>query len=237
MSNPLISVIVPTVRTHLFLAHTLQNIFTQGVERLEVLVVDGSGRQHLESLPEDYPEVRWLMQIGTGLAGARNQGLAAAKGEWIAFLDDDDLWPSGSLTDRASYLAQHPDCLGVGGKIQRFLQPDAPLPPQYSGGRLEQIELGYTPGALLARRALWQQVGPFDPTLAIGCDSDWFARLLDARLPWVLLPQVVLHKRIHQSNLSANASIYRTDVLQLVRRSLQRKVKQAADCANRAVTP
>ena len=97
------------------------------------------------------------------------------------------------------------------------------MPPGYAGDWLEQPAPGYTQGALLVQRTLFAEIGAFDTTLAVGCDSDWFARAQDAGLAPTLLSETVLYKRIHAAPLSAQISSYRRELLPVVRSSLQRR--------------
>lgn len=223
LQDALVSVIVPVRNAMPFLADALCTVAMQQVTPIEILVVDGASTDGSRAAARSFPQVRLLDQPGRGLAAARNLGLAAARGDWIAFLDADDLWPAHSLSARLAYLVQQPEHLGVLGQVQRFLQPGAPLPPAYAGGWLDRPVAGCTPGALLARRRLFDLAGPFDETLTLGCDSDWFARVRDASLPLGALAQVTLQKRIHGANLSADVARYRQELLTMTRRSLLRR--------------
>jgi len=223
MKQPLVSVIVPARNAMPFLADALCSIIMQQVAPIEIWVVDGGSTDGSREAAWAFPQVRLIEQPGRGLAAARNLGLSVAQGDLIAFLDADDLWPASSLRARLAHLAQHPDCLGVTGQVQRFLQPGTPLPPAYAGGWLDRPVAGYTPGALLARRRLFELAGPFDETLTLGCDSDWFARVHDAGLSLAVLAEVTLHKRIHGTNLSADMAHYRQELLTMTRRSLVRR--------------
>jgi len=223
MNQPSVTVIMPVRNAMPFLPEALTSIFAQDLTPLEVLVVDGASSDGSREAAATWPQVRLIEQQGYGLAAARNCGLAAARGDLVAFLDADDLWPAGSLAARHKHLARHPDGAGVCGQVVRFLHAGAPLPPAYAEGWLGQPVPGYTPGALLVRRALFEQVGGFDDTLTVGCDSDWFARVLDGGYPLVMLAQVVLHKRVHAANLSADVAGYRRELLAVARRSLARR--------------
>ncbi len=223
MKQPLVSVIVPARNAMPYLRDALHSIAAQQVTPVEVVVVDGASTDGSREAALSFPHVRLLDQPGRGLAAARNLGLAAAQGDLIAFLDADDLWPEHSLAARLAGLAQCPDSLGVIGQVRRFLQPGTPLPPAYAHGWLEHPVAGYTPGALLAQRRLFDLVGPFDETLTLGCDSDWFARACDAGAPLIAMTQVTLQKRIHGANLSADVARYRQELLTVTRHSLRRR--------------
>lgn len=223
MTNLLISVIVPMRNAMPFLPEALTSIVAQRTEAIEVLVVDGASTDGSREVAIAFPQIQLLDQVGRGLAAARNTGLTAAQGDFIAFLDADDLWTKGSLAARVDYLRQHPDCAAVSGQVVRFLHPGTPLTTAYADGWLNQPVSGYTPGAIVARRTLFEQVGSFDESLTIGCDSDWFMRVHDSNLPFTFVPDVVLHKRIHNANLSANVVRYQRELLSATRRSLQRR--------------
>lgn len=221
--TPLVSVIVPVRNGMPFLLEALASIQAQPAGPLEILVVDGGSTDGSRAAAAAHPAVRLIDQEGRGLAAARNQGLAQARGEVIAFLDADDRWAAGWLRAALDCLHADPACAAVLGQMVRFLQPGVELPPGYGSAWLDRPAPGYTPGALLARRAVFDQVGQFDDTLTVGCDSDWFARALDAGIAINHLPVVMLYKRIHAGNLSAQVATYRRELLTVARRSLVRR--------------
>lgn len=223
MKTALVSVVVPVRNAMPFLAEALHSVAAQRATSVEVVVVDGASTDGSRETAQAFPGVRLIDQPGRGLAAARNLGLSAARGDLIAFLDADDLWTQDSLGLRLAHLDLHPGSLGVVGQVLRFGQPGMPLPPAYADDLLERPVAGCTPGALLAHRRLFDRAGPFDETLSIGCDSDWFARVRDSGLPLVALAQVTLRKRVHGANLSADIARYRGELLTLTRRSLVRR--------------
>jgi hypothetical protein len=82
---------------------------------------------------------------------------------------------------------------------------------------------GFTPGALVARRAVFDRVGPFDERLRIGTDSDWFVRLRESRCRVDLLDDVVLVKGVRSASLSTDVTAYRRELLDVARAYVTRR--------------
>src|SRR5215831_6380211 len=98
MSTPAISVVIPARNADLFITETLESVFAQTFRDLEVVVVDdGSTDQTAAKVGGFGYAVRLLQGRGEGAAKARNSGVAASRGEWIAFLDADDVWAPSKL--------------------------------------------------------------------------------------------------------------------------------------------
>lgn len=218
-----ISVIVPVRNAQPYLSTALQSILEQDDKPHEIIVVDGASTDGSAEIAAATPGVTLIQQSRHGLADARNLGIRAATGNLIAFLDADDYWPYDRLRVARTYLDDHPQDHTAIGQMVRYLQPGTPLPRAYSGVKLDQPVCGYTPGACMVRRSVFDLVGGFDVDLRIGCDSDWFARLLEADRVPAVLSDIVLYKRIHAANLSANTQPYRAEFLHIIRRSLQRR--------------
>ena len=220
----MISVIVAILNGMPYVEQALHSILQQQDEIKEIIIVDGGSTDGSLAVALSCPEAQIFHQPGRGLAAARNQGLSEARGDMIAFLDADDYWAVEWLSAARKYLEFNADCQAVVGQMSRFLE--SPPPPEtHASGWLGQPTIGYTPGALLARKKVFDQIGNFDEAFEIGCDTDWFVRALDAGVRLTPIPQVALNKRIHQDNLSANIIRYRNELLRITRHSLMRRRK------------
>jgi glycosyltransferase involved in cell wall biosynthesis len=117
-SRPRVSVVIPTYRRQDMIIDTLESVFLQTFQDFEVIVVnDGSPDETAELLAPlaASGRIRYLEQPNQGQAAARHRGLEEATGEFIAFLDDDDLWPPDKLEWQVAYLERNPSIAAVGG--------------------------------------------------------------------------------------------------------------------------
>lgn len=220
--SPSLAVIVPVRDAAPFIAAALTSVLAQVPAGTDVVVVDGGSADGSAATAAGFPGVRVVPQIGRGLAAARNQGLRAVQADLIGFCDADDRWSDGALAARLAHLAEQPDCDAVIGQlVVEELSGTTATPRQRS--RVGRPAPGFTPGALLARRHVLEQVGPFDETLTIGADSDWFVRLQQSALRLAVLPVVVLHKGARASSLSGDVETYRRDLLRVARGFLARR--------------
>jgi len=213
MSAESISVIIPTHRNRGFLPATLESVFAQTRLPDEVIVVDDGSTDdtpdRLRELSRRWP-VRVVRQPNAGVAGARNTGIAAAAGVWIALLDDDDLWPPDKLEWQAAFLRSHPD-IGVVAGLAAFLHHarglEEPLPAQLGRLSMEDLLLQnrmFSPGQALLRRTVFDQVGLFDARLAGADDLDLWLRCVGGPGLW-MEGRVALHYRMHATAASTDA--------------------------------
>jgi glycosyltransferase involved in cell wall biosynthesis len=221
--NPLVSVIVPVYNGEKFLAEALDSVAAQDYAPLDVLVVDDGSTDTTAQIAQARPAVRYLHQANQGNGAAKNTGLAAAAGDFIAFLDADDVWLPGKLRAQMDALLAHPETGFVLCKMEHFLEPGAQWPAAFNEAHYRGQPTAYLPSALLARRAVFERVGSFDPAIRISNDSDWFFRARDAGVTLEVLPQVWLRRRIHPGNVSQQAEAVSAELLKLVRASLGRK--------------
>ena len=154
----------------------LASLRRQTLTPVETIAVVGASEDGTLAYLTAQPDIRAIAQAGDGLAQARNQGLAAARGELIAFLDHDDLWHPRKLELQTEVLDQ-------------FARPGACI-TQFrtvrEGGTDDPVQLprlGWTPCALVAHREVFATVGGFDPATDMGCDTDWFRRLRRSGVP------------------------------------------------------
>jgi glycosyltransferase involved in cell wall biosynthesis len=187
----LVSVIIPAHNAASVVADALRSIQVQTWTNFEVVLIDDGSTDATAAVAHQFVErdARFciLRQPNAGVSRARNAGLARARGEWIAFLDADDVWVPEKL-DRQIGLC-HADAranfvfsnywfwdgaqdLGLGQEKRRKFREGA-VGPHLAEGNL------FLTSSVLVPRATVAQVGEFDPALAIGEDWDYWLRLAD----------------------------------------------------------
>jgi glycosyltransferase involved in cell wall biosynthesis len=220
MTARLVSVVVPAFQAERFLGPALDSALAQDHPALEVIVVDDGSTDGTARIAASRP-VRLLSQPNQGPAAARNAGIAAARGEYLAILDADDLWPHDRVSTQAAHLDAHPEVGLVLGLTHAFLSPgephDRPFPRTSDGELVAGI-----PGTMMVRRSVLDAVGRFDEDLRLCEDVDWLARAKDQGVVIAMLDQVMLRYRIHRGNTSRDASGVQAGLLQVLRSSVQR---------------
>lgn len=192
-------------------------------DRVVVMVGESSDdtARVARALPSHRVAIDVVEQSGTGLAQARNQAVAMIDCDMVAFCDADDRWTSGSL-DARTHAIGHDDISAVIGSV-RTMPLDGLDVPAHRRDEMGTVTPGFTPGALLARRELFEQVGGFDERLAIACDSDWFLRFHESGLQLGQLDEVVLVKGVRPDSLSTDIGRYRSELLVAARRHTRRR--------------
>jgi glycosyltransferase involved in cell wall biosynthesis len=219
----MVSAIVPVYNAERFLGQALDSILAQDYRPLEVIVVDDGSVDGTSVIARTYEGVRYIHQANQGHAAARNAGIEASNGEFVAFLDADDLWAPNKLSVQIGHLLKHPS---VGYAIARqrfFVEPGTSLPPWLRRELLLEDQVGYLPGTLVVRTTVFAQIGTFDTAYRISCDSDWLARAKDAGIPMSILPDVLLFRRIHSGNQSSDVHGVHSELLSILRRSIARQ--------------
>jgi glycosyltransferase involved in cell wall biosynthesis len=214
-----ISVIMATLNAARFLAEALDSIARQTLPTAEIILVDGGSTDDTRAIACRYPGVRFAAQSGSGLPDAWNCGLATATGDSIAFLDSDDCWTPNKLQLQSSLLQSDLTVQAVVGHVRFFLEAGAACPRSFKPELLQGTYPAPMPGALLIRREALARVGLFDTRFPVACDIDWFARLRDLQIKLVTLPDLLIHKRVHQGNLSlatASQPTYSKELVQLL---------------------
>jgi glycosyltransferase involved in cell wall biosynthesis len=210
-----VSVVVPVRDGERLLGAALESIAAQTRPPEEVVVVDDGSKDGSAALAAAHG-ARVERQAPAGQAAARNRGIALARGDTIAFLDADDLWPPDALERQAAALAARPEADLVFGRVRELREDggDAPSlgPPQP----------GMLFGAMLARRGVFDRVGPLATQWRVGELMEWLLRAREAGVREVATEHVVLHRRVHDANLSRRADT-RIDHVRILRQALARR--------------
>ena len=222
----LVTCVVPVYDGERFLAEALDSALAQDYEPMEIVVVDDGSTDGTPDVAAGYGDrIRYLRQENAGPSAARNRGLEASRGEFVSFLDADDLWVPGKTTLQVETLRERPGLDWCVGHVQNFWMEElAEEERQFEGRRFSEERLpGYSLDTLLARRSAFEVIGGLDPDLRTGEDNDWFLRARDSDLSHLLLPDLLARRRLHAGNLTRRDLASRDTLLQNLKASLDRR--------------
>ena len=225
--NPsLVSCIVPVFNGERYLAEALDSIRHQTYRSLEIIVADDGSTDSTPQVLAHYGElVRYVRQPNAGPASARNLGLSAAQGEFVAFLDADDVWHREKLARQLACFQARPELDVCTTHVQNFWIPELrDEEAQFRNSRLMEPKPSHTTATLLARRLLFEKLGAFNATLNHGDAADWFLRAKDRGAIIEVLPDVLVYRRLHHTNRSRRfAAASRDEFLHLIKARLDRR--------------
>jgi glycosyltransferase involved in cell wall biosynthesis len=230
-----VSVVVPFYEAERYLDETLSSIEDQTWPPDElVLVDDGStdggpaiaaahrATSSTGSTGSTIGRVQIVTQANRGIGAARNAGLAAATGDLVAFCDADDLWMPTKMAVQVEALSRQDRWGASLCGVEEFVSPD--VDPAVAAGLrpARRLEGAAATSALVVRRAVLDQVGPFDESMAVGEWFDWYARLRESGSPIHTVPDLLVRRRLHGANNSLRQRDSRAEYLQVLRAHLGR---------------
>lgn len=233
-----VSVIVPTYNCAAFLEESLESMLAQLPADGEVVVVDDGSTDDTPRVLARYGERLRVVRIEHGgLAAARNAGLDAARGEWIAFHDADDVALPDRLAFQLDFVARDPACDGVFANGLRVDEAGRPLTrgePHVVSAALARECVGrplterdvfagfpvFLQAALL-RRSLCRRAGALDPSLRIYPDLEYGYRVIGAGRV-LFADRVVFHYRLHATNITRDRLGGREELADILDRIVER---------------
>ncbi len=201
MSLPLVSVIVPTYNRSSLVLEAVDSVLKQTFRGFELIVVDdGSSDGTAEALNPYKDRFVYCLQDNRGVSAARNQGIRMARGQWIAFLDSDDLWLPEKLETQIHFFSQNPEAL-ICQTQEIWIRNGRRLIPlkkhQKFSGDIFAPSLRLclvSPSAVMIKKDLLERVGCFDEALTACEDYDLWLRI-SAQFPVFLIDQPLVVKR------------------------------------------
>ena len=224
----LVSVIVPMYNGERHARAALETVFAQDYRPIEVIVVDSSD-DTTGAIVRSFDGVRHVYQPKQGPAAARNLGIRTARGELIAFNDADDLWTRDKLAVQIEYLRTNRDVDAVISHLRLFIDGSPEDLPPMKRHLFESEPVGWIPQTLLARRAVFDRAGYFDESYSIADDTDWLVRARDLGVRFGVVPECLLLKRIHGSNLTLQSNGGLNELPRLLKASLDRRRRRISD--------
>lgn len=224
MNRPEVSVVIPVFNRQSLVAQAIASVQRQDVDAEILVVDDGStdaSAEVIAGIAADDDRVILLRGPNRGPAAARNRAIARAKGEYLTFVDSDDLCPPGRIMRQIDKLRDRPDVVAVVGAILGFDALDAaghPVPdPAHAPHHNAALHTA------TFRTETFRQFGPLDETMRYAEDVDFFLRLLEADARLLLEADVASHYRFHDENMVADVANTRRGYLGAYARSITRR--------------
>jgi glycosyltransferase involved in cell wall biosynthesis len=205
---PKVSVVIPAHNSSKFLAETIRSVLYQSFRDFEIIIIDDGSTDDTAKVASGFP-VRYFWQENRGVSAARNKGIELSQGEYIAFLDSDDMWlpqklelqlaaienaPLAGVVYSDLYYYDNTTCTTTGTFLQKRRRP----PPRGKVlGEFIEYFFGH-PSTLLVRKNVFAQVGMFDETLH-NCEDDDMLFRMASYCEFEVVPVPLVMYRMHDS--------------------------------------
>ena len=221
-SRPLVSVVIPVHDGERYLAEAIESVLAQTQTDVEIIVSDDGSRDGSLEIARGFGErVRCLEHERSGPGPARNRGVAAARGEYLAFLDCDDRWHPEKLERQLRLLAA-PEAELAFAMARQFISPEL------SSEQAARFEVPAEPqvarqvGTMLIAREDFDCVGPFSAE-RMGEFMEWLLRAREAGLGEIVADAVLLERRVHPAGHSLSGRPQMGQYAQILKHSLDRR--------------
>lgn len=211
---PVVTVIIPTYNRPTYLREAIDSVIAQTFRDWELIIVDDGSTDETPTVIAEYlrrdARIRMIHQPNVGPGSSRNVGLRDARGEFIAFLDDDDLWLPEKLEVQLEKYRCKPELglLYAQCRTERPGQPPKVWPSQPGMNTLQRlININFIPTlTVMVRKRCLDQVGEFDGRLRVSHDYDLWLRIAE-RFPFGCVPKVLARYRLHDANISSDSLV------------------------------
>ncbi len=228
--RPSVSVIIPIYNSGKYLREAIDSVLAQRYSPLEVLVVDDGSSDNGPEIASSYgPGVRVIAIPHRGHPAARNAGVAASTGDFLAFLDADDLWTANKIELQLQAFAADPSLDLVFGHMQNFISLDLTEEERAKIKCNSTVLPGLLQGSMLVRRGSFERVGPFPEERKMGDFLDWYGRATLGNLNMLMLPETFVRRRIHLANFQRTHKHLRRENLLVLKKLLD--LRRAAGSA------
>jgi glycosyltransferase involved in cell wall biosynthesis len=226
--RPTVSVVMPAKNAGSTIADAIKSVLDQSFRDWELIVINDGSSDATESVVREYlprdSRIRLLQTEGKGEPAARNIGLNAARGRWVAMLDADDMASPARLSQQTAFLERHPRLFAVASRAMLFVDPDRPL-------GLSAVESPTTMGELRSLRQrghlfvfchptltfnaeVLRGIGGYDESFFQACDAELVNRAVYLHgLPTLLMNEVVTWYRLSPEGMSSQGLALQRKVL------------------------
>jgi len=207
--DPIVSIITPSYHQVHYLEQTIKSVLSQDYPQIEYIVIDGGSTDGSVDLIRRYESEisAWVSEPDRGQTDAINKGFSMANGEILAWLNSDDLYYAGAVSDAVEYLRKNPDAGMVYGDAD-YIDEEGHVVGRFPAAQtdLKRLRQGYVhipQQAAFFRASLWKQVSPLDPSFYFAMDYDLWVRIASVA-PIHYIPKLWAAFRLHKGAKSVS---------------------------------
>lgn len=223
MDKDIVSVIIPVYNGEKYLSETLESVLNQSYKNLEVIVVDDGSNDKTALIIKNYKTIKYIYQENAGTASAFNNGIDNAIGKYFAFLGADDLWKKEKTEIQMEAFQKYPEHDIISGLVKQFLSPDLTNEQKDKIKYSKELIPGHVIPAMLVKKDFFNRVGLFEPKWRVGAEMSWFLRARELPMKMMVLPKLVLLRRIHSSNKGITNKEFLSQRAQVIKAALDRR--------------
>jgi len=221
-----ITIILPIYNGEKYLSEAIESILSQTHHPQEIIIIDDGSTDNTASVAKSFGRaVRYHYQPNQGAGAARNNGVQLAQGEFLAFLDADDLWVEDKLVHQIQAFENDPKLDMVFGHVRQFHSPELPDEVKQQIKIPAEVVPGQHVGTMLIKRESFQKVGPFRTDWEIGEFIDWYARAEEMGLKSLMLSEVVMKRRLHKASQGTYKREHQKEYVRVLKAALDRRRK------------
>lgn len=240
-----ISTIIPTYNSAKTLDRAIESVLQQTLPTYEIIIIDdGSVDETPEVINRFQGKIKYIKQINSGVSAARNKGIKASTGNWIAFLDADDEWLPNKLELQSRVLKKKPDVKWCAGEVQIIKRKNNSIitvPPKKKIEKEKKWAVHFFESCLkgiffqtstfLISRQLFSEIGTFDPSLRVSEDRDLWWRIATHYPEIGYVPELCAHYYLDTPFSLTKSNNNRTESLRVVCRHIVRARGEKVDTA------
>lgn len=220
--KPLVSVIIPNYNYAKYVREAIDSALEQTYPNVEIIVVDDGSKDDSPEILKSYgKKIKTVFQENAGVSAARNNGVRMSQGEFVAFLDADDIWFPEKIEKQIELFGKDKDLGLVHVGVENIDSEGNALDSTTAGlaGRISHefllferaVVLGGGSGIMIPRK-VFDELGGFDPELMTSADWDLFYRI-SRRYEVGFVPEILLRYRLHGSNMHGNVKRMEREML------------------------
>jgi glycosyltransferase involved in cell wall biosynthesis len=223
-AEDLLSIIIPACNAEAFIKAAIESVLAQTYRPIELIVVDDGSKDRTAEIAGSFgPHLVCHRQANGGPPAARNQGLALAGGDYIGFLDADDVYEPDSCKFQIDKLRRHPGVEIVIGRLLREELAGSPGDAMTFKPVATETQIDLHLGVCIFRRRVFERVGLLDERLRHSDDWDWFMRARELGVVMLAHEEIVMRQRLHANNITRDRAANLHFLSVMLKRSLDRR--------------